>query len=221
MLDALAAAGWRNYSLFLAPDGLLIGYFETDSLEAALAGMAGTAVNERWQASMAEFFEGTEGRAADEAFEVLPEVFNLDDQLAHHAEPNEKECPAMTTFADITDRLEGLAIEVPSWAYGNSGTRFKVFGSTGTPRTVQEKLADAAKVHEFTGLAPDGRAPHPVGPRRRLRRASLVRRGSRDRARHDQQQHVPGRRLQARQPDQRRSRASGRRRSSTTSTASR
>jgi L-rhamnose isomerase/sugar isomerase len=60
----------------------------------------------------------------------------------------------MTTFADITGRLEKLAIEVPSWAYGNSGTRFKVFGSPGTPRTVEEKIADAAKVHEFTGLAP-------------------------------------------------------------------
>jgi L-rhamnose isomerase/sugar isomerase len=60
----------------------------------------------------------------------------------------------MTTFADITERLEGLAVEVPSWAYGNSGTRFKVFGSPGTPRTVHEKLADAAKVHELTGLAP-------------------------------------------------------------------
>ena len=60
----------------------------------------------------------------------------------------------MTTFADITGRLEALAIEVPSWAYGNSGTRFKVFGSPGTPRTVQEKIADAATVHRFTGLAP-------------------------------------------------------------------
>ena len=60
----------------------------------------------------------------------------------------------MTTFADITGRLEALAIEVPSWAYGNSGTRFKVFGSAGTPRTVQEKIADAATVHRFTGLAP-------------------------------------------------------------------
>ena len=93
MLEALAATGWRNYSLFLARDGLLIGYFETDSLDASLAGMAGTAVNERWQASMAEFFEGTEGRAADEAFEVLLEVFNLDDQLAQAALPNEKESP--------------------------------------------------------------------------------------------------------------------------------
>ncbi len=60
----------------------------------------------------------------------------------------------MTVFADIATALEGLAIEVPSWAYGNSGTRFKVFGSPGTPRSVQEKIADAATVHRFTGLAP-------------------------------------------------------------------
>jgi L-rhamnose isomerase/sugar isomerase len=60
----------------------------------------------------------------------------------------------MTSFGEIAARLEGQAIEVPSWAYGNSGTRFKVFGSPGTPRTVQEKIADAATVHRFTGLAP-------------------------------------------------------------------
>ena len=60
----------------------------------------------------------------------------------------------MTSFGAISSRLEDQAIEVPSWAYGNSGTRFKVFGSPGTPRTVEEKIADAAKVHEFTGLAP-------------------------------------------------------------------
>ncbi len=60
----------------------------------------------------------------------------------------------MTTFGDIAQRLEALAIEVPSWAYGNSGTRFKVFGSPGTPRSVEEKIADAATVHRFTGLAP-------------------------------------------------------------------
>jgi L-rhamnose isomerase / sugar isomerase len=60
----------------------------------------------------------------------------------------------MTTFGDIAGRLEGQAIEVPSWAYGNSGTRFKVFGSLGTPRTVQEKISDAAQVHRFTGLSP-------------------------------------------------------------------
>src|SRR4028119_257868 len=60
----------------------------------------------------------------------------------------------MTTFADIADQLETLAIEVPSWAYGNSGTRFKVFGSPGTARTPEEKIDDAATVHRFTGLAP-------------------------------------------------------------------
>ncbi len=57
-------------------------------------------------------------------------------------------------FSDISDRLIGQAIELPSWAFGNSGTRFKVFGTPGTPRTPQEKIADAAKVHELTGLAP-------------------------------------------------------------------
>ena len=60
----------------------------------------------------------------------------------------------MTTFDQITPQLEGLAIEVPSWAYGNSGTRFKVFSTPGTPRTVQEKIDDAAQVHRHTGLAP-------------------------------------------------------------------
>ena len=60
----------------------------------------------------------------------------------------------MPTFSDIADQLASQAIELPSWAFGNSGTRFKVFGSAGTPRNVQEKLADAAQVHEVTGLAP-------------------------------------------------------------------
>ncbi|WP_269938648.1 L-rhamnose isomerase [Arthrobacter sp. HY1533] len=60
----------------------------------------------------------------------------------------------MTNLTAELGRLDDLAIEVPSWAYGNSGTRFKVFGTPGTPRTVQEKIADAAQVHKLTGLAP-------------------------------------------------------------------
>ncbi|NYI78591.1 L-rhamnose isomerase [Nocardioides panzhihuensis] len=60
----------------------------------------------------------------------------------------------MTTFDQISGDLAALEIEVPSWAYGNSGTRFKVFGTPGTPRTPEEKIADAATVHRFTGLAP-------------------------------------------------------------------
>ena len=60
----------------------------------------------------------------------------------------------MTTFASITDQLASQAIELPSWAFGNSGTRFKVFGTPGTPRDPREKIADAAQVHKYTGLAP-------------------------------------------------------------------
>jgi L-rhamnose isomerase/sugar isomerase len=60
----------------------------------------------------------------------------------------------MTSFGEISGALEALTMEVPSWAYGNSGTRFRVFGSPGTPRSVEEKIADAATVHRFTGLAP-------------------------------------------------------------------
>jgi len=55
---------------------------------------------------------------------------------------------------DVLALLEKQAIELPSWAFGNSGTRFKVFSTPGTPRTVEEKIADAARVHELTGLAP-------------------------------------------------------------------
>jgi L-rhamnose mutarotase len=80
MLQALAATGWHNYSLFLRPDGLLIGYFETESLEHARAGMAKTEVNARWQAQMSEFFVELEG-TPDQGFVQLQEVFNLEDQL--------------------------------------------------------------------------------------------------------------------------------------------
>ncbi|MGI3786668.1 MAG: sugar isomerase, partial [Janthinobacterium lividum] len=59
-----------------------------------------------------------------------------------------------TTFDSIADQLAAQVIELPSWAFGNSGTRFKVFSTPGTPRTIQEKLADAAQVNELTGLAP-------------------------------------------------------------------
>ncbi|MFC3962185.1 L-rhamnose isomerase [Nocardia jiangsuensis] len=54
----------------------------------------------------------------------------------------------------VDTALRNLAIELPSWAFGNSGTRFKVFGTPGTARTVREKIADAAIVHRLTGLAP-------------------------------------------------------------------
>ncbi|HWU59214.1 MAG TPA: L-rhamnose isomerase [Microbacteriaceae bacterium] len=60
----------------------------------------------------------------------------------------------MMNFESIASDLEAQAIELPSWAFGNSGTRFKVFGSPGTPRDPFEKIADASQVQKFTGLAP-------------------------------------------------------------------
>jgi L-rhamnose isomerase/sugar isomerase len=60
----------------------------------------------------------------------------------------------VTDLAAVKAALKTQAVETPSWAYGNSGTRFKVFVQPGVPRTPQEKLDDAAKVHEYTGAAP-------------------------------------------------------------------
>ncbi|MFF4152074.1 L-rhamnose isomerase [Streptomyces sp. NPDC001651] len=60
----------------------------------------------------------------------------------------------MTELAAVKAALKSQAVETPSWAYGNSGTRFKVFAQQGVPRSPREKLDDAAKVHEFTGVAP-------------------------------------------------------------------
>ncbi|MDP9863687.1 MULTISPECIES: L-rhamnose isomerase [Streptosporangium] len=57
-------------------------------------------------------------------------------------------------MSDIRATLRAQAVETPSWAYGNSGTRFKVFAQRGVPRDPYEKLADAAQVHAFTGVAP-------------------------------------------------------------------
>ena len=81
MLAALSAAGWGNYSLFLREDGLLVGYLETDDFAGAQRAMEDTAVNARWQAEMAEFFElpgGEPGGRVDIGLERLEEVFHLD-----------------------------------------------------------------------------------------------------------------------------------------------
>ncbi|GLY92045.1 L-rhamnose isomerase [Actinoallomurus iriomotensis] len=59
-----------------------------------------------------------------------------------------------TDIAQVKAALRTQRIETPSWAYGNSGTRFKVFSQEGVPRTPQEKIDDAAQVHRFTGVAP-------------------------------------------------------------------
>ncbi|MCA9869736.1 MAG: L-rhamnose mutarotase [Caldilineae bacterium] len=79
MLAALRRTGWHNYSLFMRPDGLLFGYFETpESFQSALDGMAEEEINARWQTFMAPYFEDLGGAAADESMVELEEVFHLE-----------------------------------------------------------------------------------------------------------------------------------------------
>ena len=77
MQKALRETGWNNYSLFLRPDGLLVGYLETENFELARAGMAQREVNQRWQREMADFFVQPEGVLPDRAMQPLEEVFHL------------------------------------------------------------------------------------------------------------------------------------------------
>ena len=76
MLAALSAAGWGNYSIFLAGDGLLVGYLETENYQAALDAMAAAVVNQRWQAAMSEFFVAD--GPPDQSFTRITEIFHLD-----------------------------------------------------------------------------------------------------------------------------------------------
>lgn len=80
MLAEIAAAGRRNYSLFLGEGGRLFGYYETDDDAAAQAYLATSPIAPKWEASMAPFFVGLSGRP-DQAATPLTEVFNLHDQL--------------------------------------------------------------------------------------------------------------------------------------------
>jgi L-rhamnose mutarotase len=80
MLRAIQASGRRNYSLFLRPDGLLIGYYETDSVEASQAALAADPRTVAWEADMADFFIALDGRPDQAAVELL-EIFHLEDQI--------------------------------------------------------------------------------------------------------------------------------------------
>ena len=75
MRAALTDTGWKDYSLFLRHDGLLIGYLVTDDFEKAIAEMKSLPVNARWQQYMAPLFNGLE---ADNSMTPLEEVFHLD-----------------------------------------------------------------------------------------------------------------------------------------------
>ena len=63
----------------------------------------------------------------------------------------------------VKTKLKTQHIETPSWGYGNSGTRFKVFAWPGAARTVHEKLADAAYIHRLSRNRAQCRHPHPLG----------------------------------------------------------
>jgi L-rhamnose mutarotase len=78
MQQALRETGWGNYTLFLRPDGLLVGYLETEDFERARDEMAKREVNARWQREMSEFFMNPPGVAPDQAMSPLEEIFHLD-----------------------------------------------------------------------------------------------------------------------------------------------
>jgi len=76
MREALSASGWHNYTLFLDESGLLTGYLECDNFTDVLQKMAALEVNDRWQAEVADLFEGTE--RIDRRMLPVEEVFHLD-----------------------------------------------------------------------------------------------------------------------------------------------
>lgn len=77
MLDALRDTGWRNYSIFLREDGLLVGYVECDDFQASLDAMQEREINTRWQNEMNQYFELEPGTAPDAAMNALQQVFHL------------------------------------------------------------------------------------------------------------------------------------------------
>jgi L-rhamnose mutarotase len=77
MRAALSATGWRDYSLFLRPDGLLVGYLVTEDFNRAREAMKSYPVNDLWQQQMAPFFAAINSHA-DDAMQPLEEVFHLD-----------------------------------------------------------------------------------------------------------------------------------------------
>jgi L-rhamnose mutarotase len=78
MICALRDSGWVNYSLFLRPDGLLVGYLETPNFAEAVAEMHRRDVNDRWQREMAPFFILPAGTAPDQLMVPIEEIFHMD-----------------------------------------------------------------------------------------------------------------------------------------------
>jgi L-rhamnose mutarotase len=78
MQEALRETGWRNYSIFARPDGLVVGYLEAEDFEKCRAEMKKFPINTLWQAEMAPLFESKNGEAADDTMFPLEEIFHLD-----------------------------------------------------------------------------------------------------------------------------------------------
>ncbi|WP_084105744.1 L-rhamnose mutarotase [Demequina sp. NBRC 110056] len=88
MLEAIRDSGRRNYSIFLEPDGRLVGYYETDDDAASARRLAEDPRTADWERESARFFVALDGRP-DQGAPQLTEVFHLEDQLdaaglAHH-----------------------------------------------------------------------------------------------------------------------------------------
>ena len=127
--------------------------------------------------------------------------------------------PEMRDLTAVKSALRSHQIELPSWAFGNSGTRFKVFAQPGVPRDPFEKIDDAAQVHRYTGVAPSIALHIPWD--RVEDYAALAAHAKRTAsARHHQRERLPGRRLQARLASRNPDPRSGARPSTTCSSAS-
>jgi L-rhamnose mutarotase len=78
MIEALQRTGWHNYSLFLTPNGELIGYLETDDFQLAQTRMRDEPINALWQSEMKDFFVEANGKHPDQLMSPIDEVFHID-----------------------------------------------------------------------------------------------------------------------------------------------
>nr|WP_314451067.1 L-rhamnose mutarotase [uncultured Microbacterium sp.] len=111
MLAEIAAAGRRNYSLFLGEGGRLVGYYETDDDAAAQAYLAASPIAAAWEAEMAPFFLDLGGRP-DQAATALTEIFHLADQLANAGSSASPRSGAASAASPVSEA--GSAASVPT-----------------------------------------------------------------------------------------------------------
>lgn len=79
LLAELKAAGIRNYSLWLRPDGMEFGYLECDDWQAACDYLAKSEVHERWQQFMQNYLDSpTDAAQGGQPVEMLEMSFLLE-----------------------------------------------------------------------------------------------------------------------------------------------